>query len=61
MTVFPPITVRQPRPHDLVDDPVGVCGIGTGFEGVISARVRDNKRHGVAADAHPGRGHGHLG
>jgi nucleoid-associated protein YgaU len=42
MTVFPPITVRQPRPHDLVDDPVGVCGIGTGFEGVISARVRDN-------------------
>ncbi len=42
MVVFPPITVRQPRPHDLVDDPVGVCGVGTGFEGVISARVRDN-------------------
>jgi nucleoid-associated protein YgaU len=42
MAVFPPITVRQPRPHDLVDDPVGVCGVGTGFEGVISARVRDN-------------------
>ncbi len=42
MVVFPPITVRQPRPHDIVDDPVGVCGVGTGFEGVISARVRDN-------------------
>jgi LysM repeat protein len=42
MAVFPPITVRQPRPHDIVDDPVGVCGLGTGFEGVISARVRDN-------------------
>jgi nucleoid-associated protein YgaU len=40
MAGFPPITVRQPRPHDIVDDPVGVCGIGTGFEGVISARVR---------------------
>src|SRR5919112_1711200 len=42
MPIFPPIPVRQPRPHDLVDDPVGVCGVGTGFEGVISARVRDN-------------------
>lgn len=40
---FPPISVRQPRPHDLVDDPVRVCGVGTGFEGVISARVRDRK------------------
>jgi nucleoid-associated protein YgaU len=42
MVVFPPITVRQPRPHDIVDDPVGVCGVATGFEGVISARVRAN-------------------
>lgn len=40
MAGFPPISVRQPRPHDIVDDPVGVCGVGTGFEGVISARVR---------------------
>jgi LysM repeat protein len=39
---FPPISVRQPRLHDLVDDPVKVCGIGTGFEGVISARIRDS-------------------
>ncbi len=42
MAVFPPISVRQPRPHDIVDDPVGVCGVGTGFEGVFAARVRDN-------------------
>ena len=41
MDGFPLISVRQPQPHDIVDDPVGVCGIGTGFEGVISARVRD--------------------
>lgn len=42
MAILPPISVRQPRPHDVVDDPVGVCGIGTGFEGVFAARVRDN-------------------
>src|SRR3954469_14340860 len=41
MAGFPPITVRQPRAHDLVDDPFGVCGIGEGFEGAFSARVRD--------------------
>jgi nucleoid-associated protein YgaU len=41
MSGFPPITVRQPRPFDLVDDPVAVSGVGTGFEGVFAARVRD--------------------
>ena len=41
MAVLKPIVVRQPRPEDLVDDPVKVCGIGTGFEGSFSARVRD--------------------
>src|ERR671932_1575098 len=41
MPAFPPISVRQPRPFDIVDDPVHVCGVGTGFEGVCSARVRD--------------------
>ena len=41
MPSFPAITVRQPQPFDLVDDPVEVCGVGTGFEGVLSARVRD--------------------
>jgi nucleoid-associated protein YgaU len=41
MSGFPPISVRQPRPFDLVDDPVDVSGVGTGFEGVFAARVRD--------------------
>src|SRR5690349_8054118 len=42
MPSFPTITVRQPQPHDLVDDPVVVCGVGVGFEGVVgAARVRD--------------------
>lgn len=41
MAGFPPIAVRQPRPFDLVDEPVNICGVGTGFEGVFSARVRD--------------------
>ena len=41
MSGFPPISVRQPQPYDLVDSPVEVCGVGTGFEGVFEARVRD--------------------
>jgi len=41
MSGFPPISVRQPQPFDLVDNPVDVCGVGTGFEGVFAARVRD--------------------
>ena len=42
MPSFPPITVRQPQPHDIVDDPVVVCGVGVGFEGDVgAARVRD--------------------
>jgi nucleoid-associated protein YgaU len=41
MPGFPPISVRQPRAFDIVDDPVEVCGVGTGFEGVFAARVRD--------------------
>jgi nucleoid-associated protein YgaU len=42
MAVFPPISVRQPLPHDIVDDPIKVCGIGSGFEGQFAARVRDH-------------------
>jgi|SRR3954452_11412821 len=42
MAGLPPISVRQPRPYDIVDDPVGVCGIGSGFEGQFQARVRDD-------------------
>ena len=45
MSGFPPIAVRQPKPYDIVDDPVQACGVGTGFEGVFVARVRDG--HGT--------------
>ena len=38
---FPPIVVRQPQPNDLVDHPVQVCAIRTGFEAVLGARVLD--------------------
>lgn len=41
MPSFPPITVRQPRPHGVVDDPVEVCRVGAGFEAQLAARVRD--------------------
>jgi nucleoid-associated protein YgaU len=41
MAAFPPIVVRQPQPYDLVDEPVEVCGVGTGFEGTFAARLRD--------------------
>ncbi len=43
MTATPPIRVRQPRPHDIVDDPIVVAGVGTGFEGTLQARVRDHR------------------
>lgn len=39
--VLPPVVIRQPRPHDIVDDPIVVCGLGTGFEARFGARVRD--------------------
>lgn len=42
MTATPPIRVRQPRPHDIVDDPIVVAGVGTGFEGTLQLRVRDH-------------------
>src|SRR5439155_25339180 len=45
MTAYPPITVRQPRTYDIVDDPVLVCGVGTGFEATCAARVRDAHGH----------------
>lgn len=41
MPGFAPIVVRQPQPFDLVNEPVGLCGVGTGFEATFAARVRD--------------------
>ena len=39
---IPFISVRHPRPHDLVDDPVEVAGAGTGFEGTLQLRLRNH-------------------
>jgi nucleoid-associated protein YgaU len=33
--------VDQPRPHDIVDNPIAVAGAGGGFEGHIEIRVID--------------------
>ena len=61
MPSFAPITVRQPQPHDIVDDPVSICGVGTGFEGVFSARVRDGNGAELAIDQHHGGWPRYLG
>jgi hypothetical protein len=45
MVHFPGIVIRQPQPHDIVDEPIQVSGISTAFEGTITVRVRD--RNGV--------------
>jgi nucleoid-associated protein YgaU len=41
MPGFPTLSIRQPQPFDLVDEPVEVCGVGTGFEATVQARLRD--------------------
>ena len=38
---IPNISVRHPRQNDIVDDPVEVAGVGTGFEGTLVARLRN--------------------
>ena len=38
---IPNISVRHPRRDDIVDDPVEVAGVGTGFEGTLVARLRN--------------------
>jgi nucleoid-associated protein YgaU len=44
----PPISVRHPRPHDIVDDPVEIAGVGTGFEGTLQARLRNHAGDEIA-------------
>jgi peptidoglycan hydrolase-like protein with peptidoglycan-binding domain len=38
---IPLIGIRQPRPIDIVGDPIVVCGIAGAFEATFQARVRD--------------------
>jgi nucleoid-associated protein YgaU len=58
---FPFISVRHPRPHDIVDDPVEVAGVGTGFEGTLSARLRDHAGNQIAEHAFAAGGTGIWG
>ena len=44
----PSSSVRHPRPHDIVDDPVEVAGVGTGFEGTLQARLRNHAGDEIA-------------
>lgn len=46
--VRPLISLRHPRPHDIVDDPVEVGGVGTGFEGTLQARLRNHAGDEIA-------------
>src|SRR5215207_1525511 len=45
---IPNISVRHPRQNDIVDDPVEVAGVGTGFEGSLVARLRNAAGHEIA-------------
>ena len=45
---IPQISVRHPRPHDIVDDPVEIAGVGTGFEGTLQARLRNHAGDEIA-------------
>ncbi|GAC1540992.1 MAG: hypothetical protein NVS2B7_13500 [Herpetosiphon sp.] len=61
MASFAPITVRQPQPFDLVDEPLRVCGIGSGFGQSMIARVRDGDGVVLASAAIQAGGIGSLG
>ena len=45
---IPNISVRHPRANDIVDDPVEVAGVGTGFEGTLVARLRNAAGNEIA-------------
>ena len=62
MSMYPLIRVLQPQPFDLVDDPVQVAGIATGFEATVNVRVRDgNGNQLVVTFAMAGGGTGERG
>ena len=55
------ISLRHPRAHDIVDDPVEVAGVGTGFEGTLQARVRDGRGRELASRSFQAGGTGVWG
>ena len=58
---FPLIIVRHPRPHDIVDDPVEVAGVGTGFEGNAAGAVAQPAGGEIAHRNFQAGGTRHLG
>jgi nucleoid-associated protein YgaU len=51
MSKFPHVRVHHPRPHDIVDSPVAISGIGAAFEGVIGrATVTDNNGNPLGSE-----------
>ena len=36
-----PNEIQQPKPFDLVGNPILICGIGSGFEATLQFRVHD--------------------
>jgi nucleoid-associated protein YgaU len=58
---IPNISVRHPRPNDIVDDPVEVAGVGTGFEGTLVARLRNASGQEIAQKSFQAGGTGIWG
>jgi nucleoid-associated protein YgaU len=58
---IPNISVRHPRADDIVDDPVEVAGVGTGFEGSLVARLRDAAGREIASRSFQAGGTGIWG
>ena len=58
---IPFISVRHPRAHDIVDDPVEVAGVGTGFEGTLSSRLRNAQGQVIAEKSFQAGGTGICG
>jgi nucleoid-associated protein YgaU len=55
------IKVQQPEPYDIVGETVLIAGVGTGFEGVLSARVRDGNGAELVSTSFSAGGTGILG
>jgi nucleoid-associated protein YgaU len=58
---IPFISVRHPRAHDIVDDPVEVSGVGTGFEATLNARLRNAAGQEIAEKSFQAGGTGIWG
>ena len=58
---IPFISVRHPRANDIVDDPVEVAGVGTGFEGTLTARLRNASGQEIATRSFQAGGTGIWG